>query len=255
MTIKKSIAVFAVAVSLISCDLKSKPIHLRKIADIPEASGVCYSKKRDSLFVVGDEGRVYELSKDGKVLNKIYLPKHDFEGIACDDKENRLYLAVEGKDHIIILSQNSLKKRSKIKIKREYKGKLILKKNWKKNGLEGITLIKNSIALTNQSKKFLPKKDPSVILLIEKNGDKKREIKSLIDLRIKDLAGLDYYNGYLYVVSDHEDLLIKYDLKKQKIVSKIKLPPFAQEGVAIDSEENIYFADDNGHIYKSKLPF
>jgi len=255
MTIKKSISVFAVAVSLISCDLKSKPIHLQKIADIPEASGICYSQKRDSLFVVGDEGRVYELSKEGKLLNRAFYPKHNFEGIACDDKRGKLYLAVEGKDNILLLSQKSLKKRDKIKIKREYKGKLILKKDWKRNGLEGITLIKNSIALTNQSKKLLPKKDPSVILLIEKNGGKKREIKSLIDLRIKDLAGLDYYNEYLYVVSDHEDLLLKYDLKKQKIVSKIKLPPFAQEGVAIDNEKNIYFADDNGHLYKSKLPF
>jgi len=243
------------AVTLLACEQKKAPLTLQKIADIPEASGICYSKKRDSLFVVGDEGRVYELSKDAKVINRSYFPKHNFEGIACDDKEEKLLLAVEGKDNILLLSQKSLKKRAKIKIKREYKGKLILKKDWKKNGLEGITLIDNHIALTNQSRKFLPKKDPSVILLIDKRGDKKREIKSLIDLRIKDLSGLDYYNGYLYIVSDHEDLLLKYDLKKGKIVSKIKLPPFAQEGVAIDSEENIYFADDNGHIYKSKLPF
>jgi len=243
------------AVTLLACEQKKAPLTLQKIADIPEASGICYSKKRDSLFVVGDEGRVYELSKDAKVINRSYFPKHNFEGIACDDKDGKLLLAVEGKDNILLLSQKSLKKRAKIKIKREYKGKLILKKDWKKNGLEGITLIDNYIALTNQSKKFLPKKDPSVILLIDKRGGKKREIKSLIDLRIKDLAGLDYYNGYLYVVSDHEDLLLKYDLKKQKTVSKIKLPPFAQEGVAIDNEENIYFADDNGHLYKSKLPF
>ncbi|RUM63273.1 MAG: hypothetical protein DSZ05_08875, partial [Sulfurospirillum sp.] len=56
----------------------------------------------------------------------------------------------------------------------------------------------------------------------------------------------------LYFVSDTDDRLYRYDLKKGKIDLSAKLPKFAQEGITFDNKGNIYFADDNGHIFKYK---
>ncbi len=244
------ISLLAISLLFTSCQAKEK-LTLKKIANIPEASGVCYSKKSDTLFVVGDEGRVYELSKDGKIVKKAYLGKYNFEGIACDDETSSLYAVVEGKDNIVLIDKRSFRVQSKINIKRTYKGKLILKKDWKKRGLEGITLDNSSIYLSNQSKKFLPKEDPSVIIKIDKKKRKKAKIKELIDPHIKDISGLDIHNSILYMVTDRHNLLILYDLSKKKILKRIKLPKFAVEGIAFDDDGFIYFADDNGHIFKT----
>ena len=250
MNFKSFLALLAL-IFLNSCQAKEDSIKIKKIANIAEASGICYSQKRDSLFVVGDEGRVYEIDKKGKILTKAYLGKNNFEGIASDDKKDRLLLAIEGKEHILIIDQKKLRKLSKIKIDREYKGKILLKKDWKHHGLEAITLIDNSIFLSNQSKKFLPKKDPSVIFEIKKVSKKRAKIKSLYDPHIKDISGLDYHEGLLYFVSDTNDMLYCYDIKDKKIINRYHIKPMALEGVAFDNDNFIYFADDDGFVYKS----
>ena len=55
------------------------------------------------------------------------------------------------------------------------------------------------------------------------------------------------------MVSDKEDLLLKYDIKSQKVVATASLSPYDQEGVAFDDEGYIYIADDKGHVYKYKF--
>ncbi len=44
--------------------------NIKIIAKIPEASGISYSKSSNTLFVVNDEGTIYELSTKGKILRK-----------------------------------------------------------------------------------------------------------------------------------------------------------------------------------------
>ena len=54
------------------------------------------------------------------------------------------------------------------------------------------------------------------------------------------------------MLSDRKDLLIKYDLKNNKTVKKIKLPKSSQEGICFDDKNNIFIADDDGQILKYK---
>ena len=74
----------------------------------------------------------------------------------------------------------------------------------------------------------------------------------MIEHHIADTAGLTFHNGYLYMVSDKEDLLIKYDLDKRKSVQKIKLAKGAWEGIAFDHNGFVYLADDDGRVVKYK---
>ncbi len=236
------------------CQAKQGSSHPRKIAAIPEASGACYNPHTHSLFIVGDEGTLYRLNPQGKILSKKYLGHYNFEGVACDNKNRKLYLAVEGKDNVLQLSQHEMNVQQKIKIKRTYKDKIILKKDWKHHGLEGITLINGTLYLTNQSHKFLPKKDPSVIFSTHFKNPHKLLIDSLIDLHKKDLSGLDYHDGFLYVISDKSDKIWRYDLQKGKIIQTIPLPRGAWEGIAFGENSDLFLADDNGYVWKMQLP-
>jgi uncharacterized protein YjiK len=222
------------------------------IAKIPEASGIGYSSKSNSLFVVNDEGTVYELSKKGKILREKKIGKYDFEGIVVDDEKNLLLIALEGDDDILVLKKENFEKQAQISIKRKYAGVNILKKGG--DGIEGIALYKNKIYVSNQSNKKYPKADSSVIVVIDYNLSKKKvKIEKVINHKLTDISGLTFYKDILYMISDNNNFIVSYDLKKKKILKKDKLPKkFAQEGITFDNKGNLFIADDNGQILKIK---
>ena len=221
------------------------------IANIKEASGITFSKKSHSFFVVSDEGMLYELSLKGDILRSKQIGSYDFEGITIDETNDLLILLIEGIDNILILDKRTFKINKQISIKRKYKQKTILKKN-KKRGLEGIVLIKNKLYLSNQSYKPYPSSNSSVIVIVDYNLNKnKLKIKNIINHGMIDIAGLTFHNNFLYMISDTKNLLIKYDFKNKtiKIIKKLN-KKYAQEGIAFDNNDNLYIADDNGYILR-----
>ncbi len=222
------------------------------IAKIPEASGLCYCKNSDTIFVANDEGKIYEIALDGKILREKKLGKYDLEGVACDDKNSNLLFAVEGKESILVVDMQSFKIKREVKIDRKYNGKTVIKKD-KEYGIEGITIIDGNIYISNQSYKKYPNKDASIVFKISGVQFKKAKIESVLAHNFVDIAGLSYFDGFLYMVSDKKNLLIQYDIDSKKVVKEIKLPEFAQEGITFDGKGNIYFADDEGRIMKYKM--
>jgi uncharacterized protein YjiK len=220
-----------------------------EIVKIPEASGICFSKTSNTLYVASDEGTVYEISKAGKVLRKQYLGNYDLEGVACDDKNHELLFAYEGEDSVIRVNPKTLKVTSINQVRRVFQKNMILKKD-KRHGLEGITQVNGTLFLSNQSHHFKPMIDPSVIVETKNINKNILPIERLLQPKHVDISGLDYHGGFLYMVSDTEDLLMKYDLKNNKEVATVKLPAYAQEGIALDNENNIYIANDNGSVLK-----
>lgn len=222
------------------------------IAKIPEASGISYSEKSNTLFVVNDEGSIYELSKKGKILREKKIGKYDLEGIVVDDINNVLLVANEKNDTILVLSKDNFKKQKKISIKRKFEGVKILKKG--SDGIEGIALHNNKIYLSNQSDKLYPKDDSSVIVIIDYDlKNKRQKIKNIINHGLTDISGLTFFDDILYMISDNNNLIVSYDIKKKKILRKDKLPKkFAQEGITFDNKGNLFIADDKGQILKIK---
>ncbi|WP_321314146.1 SdiA-regulated domain-containing protein [Halarcobacter sp.] len=222
------------------------------IAKIPEASGICYSVISDSLFVVNDEGTLYELSKNGKVLRKKKLGKYDLEAIEVDEKNALLLLINEKKDSILVVEKKSFDIVKKIKIDRKYKGKKVLKKGG--NGIEGLALFNNKLYASNQSKKKYPKEDSSIIVILDYDLEaKKLKIKDIIDPKLTDISGLTFNGNILYMISDKNSQIISYNVEKSKVIKKYNLPKkYAQEGITFDKKGNLYIADDNGKILKIK---
>ena len=223
------------------------------IAKIPEASGIVYSQKSNTLFVVNDEGKIYELTTKGKILKKLNLGKYDFEGITIDEENSLLILAVEGEEKILVISQENFRIQNEIKIKRKFNKINVLKKD-SKNGIEGIALYKNKLYISNQSKNNYPKADSSVIVIVDYNLDKKKlKIENIIDHKQKDISGLTFYNDTLYMISDQNNFVLSYNIKENKAIKKYKLKKkYAQEGLTFDNKGNLYIADDNGQVLKIK---
>jgi uncharacterized protein YjiK len=230
-------------------------LHAKTIAKIPEASGICYIEKTDMLVVVNDEGWIYKLTPKGDIKRKFYLGKYDLEGITYDKTNDKLLVAVEGKESILVLNRASLELEKEIKVKRKYDGVEVLKKS-KKAGLEAIAIDDNGdIYVSNQSrityKKNL-KENASVILRVGSLKKKKTKIKEVYNHGYIDIAGMTFHDGYLYMTSDKKNLLIKYDIKNNKTIKKIELPKSAQEGICFDNKNHIYIADDNGQVLRYK---
>jgi len=223
--------------SLTACNADSNP---NQIASIPEASGISYCDNSNTLMVANDEGSFYEISPQGTILAEHKLGKYDLEGVVCEDEI--ITFAVEG-GALLQVDRKTLKKKL-LKLK----GKDKAYKISKKRGIEGLIKIKDLYYLSIQAKK---KKDSK--LLVVNAGANYAKVKEVIQLGIIDAAGLEYKDKKLYIVSDKKDKLFIYNLKQNKINKKIKLPKFAQEGIAFGKENDIFFADDDGAVMKYRL--
>ncbi|MDF1875856.1 SdiA-regulated domain-containing protein [Sulfurimonas sp. SAG-AH-194-I05] len=222
--------------------LLSSLLYAKNIATIPEASGICYLPHVKQLIVVNDEGWVYKIAPNGKILFKKYLGSYDFEGVCFDKKSNKLLVAVENKNSIFILNSKTFQIEKKIPIKKKYKKKTILTKV-KKRGIEAITIYKGNIYLSKQD---------GVVFKINGTSKKKATITKIYKHGYKDIAGLCFYKNELYMLNDKTNALIHYDLKKNKTLQVIQLEKSAQEGLCFD-KTHMYIADDNGNILKYKI--
>jgi uncharacterized protein YjiK len=212
------------------------------IAKIPEASGISYCSSDDTLVVANDEGTYYKITPKGKILQKTKLGEYDLEGVVCE--ESQMIFAVENKGMLVVDAQTGEKK--EIPLDTAYQGKK-LPLFGKSSGVEGITKVGKSVYLAKQSNK----KKRSFIAVVHLKPYSAK-IVDVIEHRVADTAGLAYHDGYLYMVSDKKDLLIKYDLQKKKIVQYITLEKGAWEGIAFDLKGFVYLADDEGRIVRYK---
>jgi len=208
------------------------------IASIPEASGISYCEESDTLVVANDEGSFYELSTTGEILTEHKLGNYDLEGIVCE--KEKFIFAIEG-GALLEVNRKTLK--SKV-LKLKGTGYKLTKKH----GIEGITKIGDLYYLSIQEKKR--KKDAN--LLVVKMGVNYAKVIQVINHKIIDSSGMQYHNKKLYILSDKKEKLYIYDLKREKILKKIKLPKFAQEGITFDKKGFVYFADDDGFVLKYK---
>ena len=263
----QNIVIFVLFVFMIGCGSESKKesIAIETIAMIKEASGICYVSKTDTLFVVGDNGFIYEIDKNGNFLNTkdLKLKDSDFEGITYDSKTDWLYIAVEGVDNILVVTRE-LEYVKEINIDRkDNENREILENSGE--GLEAIVVINDEIYLSNQSFEILPKADPSVIIKVNFENNNTASIINVIDHGYLNISGMTFYDDLLYLLSDSNNSLIKYDINTNETLQKwhIKgdilddtLKNVALEGVTFDNGEYIYFAVDDkqaGKIVKMSI--
>ena len=77
-----------------------------------EPSGLTYSQERGTIFVVGDEGHIAELDKNGKLLKMKKMAgdscERDFEAISIDPRNNNLLVMREPLWEIISINPEKI---------------------------------------------------------------------------------------------------------------------------------------------------
>ena len=207
------------------------------LIEITEPSGLCYNSVKNTLFVVGDQGDVAEISMEGEVLNHKFYSGRDFEGITISGSV--LYALDENNFHVLKLDPDSLDLISVHGITTEY------------GTFEGISVHPDgSILLVNQVRKLKNLKagilflDPGTLL---PDG-------RFIETEIVDQAGIFPATDELnyYIISDRKNRLYSYSLTEGHLWD-IPLPGVTQEGIALDAEGGFYIAQDRGGILLLEL--
>ena len=233
-------------------------INLNKFG-FNEPSGIVFHPIRKTLFVVGDEGDICEITTNGKLLNQKHIRDADFEGITCSPKTGLLYIAVEGDEVIVEVIPETFHIKKVFWINRYFNKKKIIDEAG--DGIEGITFVPDNnggtIYVANQHENLFDKNDQSAIFVLDIDlhnpsfQDQNCYISKIIDPGIIDIRGLCYEpaNKELLVLSSRNNALFVYTLDGT-LLRSIPVPGESQEGVAFDESGNIFIAQDSGEILK-----
>lgn len=224
-----------------------------------EPSGICWHTDRKTLFLVGDEGDICEITQDGTLVKQKHIRDADFEGVTHDPSSGLLYVAVEEEEVVLEINPETFEILREYKIPREVDGKTLLKAGG--NGIEAITFVPDLdhpeggvFYAANQSFTLNDEQDISAIFEIElplrtKKGESR--ILGYFEPGIIDLAGLHYDTKMdsLILISDAANIILEYS-RKYELRSVQAFPGDNQEGITVDPDGFIYIAQDTGGVVK-----
>jgi hypothetical protein len=218
------------------------------LPQVPEPSGVAYHTLRKTIFVVGDEGDIAEVSLDGRVLASRHLGG-DLEGIACDGVSGTLYAVREGDDVILEIHAEGLRIVRQIGVDRAYEGD----PNYLRgggDGLEGVAVRAAAAGKGEPTFYVVNQYDPAVLAELEVHGSKAviRKSWKLDSAPLSDVMW-DEKTSTLVVVSAlwRSAAVVSSDGKEGRA---IKLPGFLQEGLARLPDGSFIIAQDVGGLLK-----
>jgi uncharacterized protein YjiK len=216
---------------------------------VAEPSGVAFHPQTGHLFVIGDDGKLAELERSGKVVRSLALPGN-LEDVAVHTPTGDLVVLSENNSELILYDPIGHKERKRWRLdKTALLGRASAEAN---QGFEGLGFRPDAAQpgggvfyLTHQRK-------PSQVVAIAFDPSRpagtlgadivkgRWEMTGYEDLTaITWAAGLDR----LLVVSDAKDVLIV--MRTDGTVERdVPLPGKQQEGIAVDDEGNLWVADD-----------
>ena len=234
-------------------------------AKFREPSGIVFHAARGTLFVVGDEGDIEEISTSGEVIGQAHVSDADFEGVTCDPSTGRLYIVVEGANEVLELSPSDFGVLRTFVIPRTFNGETVMAAGGQ--GLEAIAFVPDSshpeggtFFVTNQGFADSDPADASALVEVRlplKTGAEVQadaEILRYMPMKVYDLAGLDYdaRRGLLIAVSDAANACFELS-RDGRVLRTYALPGRDQEGIAFDNQGYAYIAQDSGGILKCKM--
>lgn len=229
--------------------------------EVNEPSGICWHAQRKTLFVVGDEGDIYEMATDGTLIKQKRIRPADFEGVTYDPATGLLYVAIEEEESVLEVDPETFETLREFALPRNFGGRTLLRAGGE--GIEGIAFVPDSshpeggvFYVANQAFTLTDEQDISALFQVElplrtRRGEPK--IIGYFEPGVIDLSALDYdpTTGRILVASDSPNLLLECS-PDHHLVSVWAFPGDNQEGVTVDSDGFIYIAQDTGGIIKLK---
>ncbi len=226
-----------------------------------EPSGICWHAQRRSLFVVGDEGDLCEITSTGDLVKQEHIRDADFEGVTYDPATGLVYLAVEEEEAVLEIDPNTFAVLREFSLPRDFRGQTRLRAGGE--GIEGITFVPDPhhaegglFYVANQAFTLTDEHDISAIFEVElplRTGTGEPRITGYTEPGIIDLSGLNYdpTTDRILAIGDATNLILEYS-RDWVLLSVQAFPGDNQEGVTVDPDGFIYIAQDTGGIIKLK---
>ncbi|MFT4571679.1 MAG: hypothetical protein ACI8TX_000240 [Hyphomicrobiaceae bacterium] len=222
-----------------------------KLENFPEPSAVVFHPLRGSLFAVGDEGDLAELSLDGEILRMVHLGG-DLEGIAVDPVSGNLYVLREGHEIISEVAPVSLEIKRRFSVDRTYKANPnFLKRGG--DGLEGLTYVADPIHPEGGRFYAVNQYDPPVLVELAlplRSSSKKFEVAKIVAAWTVDAPPL---SDVTWDPASQSFLIVSALSRKVHLVGKngdlrgvVRAPGFMVEGLSLLPDGRIVIAQDTG---------
>jgi len=225
------------------------------LAGFDEPSGIVYHPVRKTLFVVGDEGDIGEVSLEGKLLN-IRNIGGDLEGVTCDPATGLVYAIREGHEILFEVDPGSLKLLRRFTIDRSYAGNANYLERGS-DGIEGITFVPDADDPDGGRFYAVNQFDPPVLLELEvplassKERFERATIRSARPVKSPPLSDVLWHEqtGAFLIVSALWRSVYVTDREGNRLRS-VRIPGFMQEGLAGLPDGSFVIVQDTGGLIK-----
>ncbi|WP_199117074.1 SdiA-regulated domain-containing protein [Pedobacter sp. ASV28] len=211
--------------------------YVNKISiKVPEPSDICLSADGTKLFIVSDQGYLYETDLQGKILRKSVVEGTDFEGVYAD--RDFVYVVDETARRVIKVDTKDLKQVAVYET--PYSGA-------RNSGVEAITFNQ-----TTGSFILITEKNPIYIFEYDKGFHKINQRKFT---GARDVSAATYHDGYLWLLSDEDRKVFKLDPATFEILETFSIDVVNPEGIAFDKDgKMIICGDDTKTLYFFNKP-
>ena len=228
--------------------------------DTPEPSGIDSDRLSGRIFVADDGGEVWVFDEDYTPIDTFDIGG-DLEGIAYIPNIDKLLVAAEGDEQLLLVDPYTGDVDEVFDIPRTFEGQTILAEGG--NGIETLTLAGPRIFVANQSFDLNDTEDGSILVELAMTLSGDLEVVRAHPLPITDVAGSFYSraSGELYLLSDAENQGYRINLRaldqlepdmavSSKLLRPFWVPGDNQEGMAV-IDGRLVIAQDSGDLYEA----
>ena len=228
---------------------------------IVEPSDICFHPFRETLFVVSDEGDIFEIKTNGSPVSQVKIPG-DLEGVTVDPQSGLLYIMVEGEDILLEFDPEEKEVIRRFPVNRTFQDDpnfLQKQEEGHDNGIESIAFVCNESHPEGGTFYMGNQWDPSCIMEVlvplrtTQSEVAEARIIRILPFKMDDPSAMyyDQKTGLLNIVSDADNILVEITLEG-KVVKEYAFLGDNQEGITKDKEGYLYIAQDSGGIIKVK---
>ena len=214
--------------------------YTRKVFDsnVVELSGICFSKDKDFIWGVGDEGYLYKISLDMETVTTQWTYEADLEDVTIDPATGNLYFAVEPK-RVYRMSSPYTSKTTMFDVEEAA--------NMGNSGMEGISWYKdNMLYIGSQSGATLWKYTVSGTKIWKKQ-------LGILAPQIQEVGGLCYdaEKDWLWVSDSEACKLFVFDGEVTELLAIYDVSFIGNaESVMVDRAKGMVYVGDDGSTSK-----
>lgn len=223
------------------------------IPGVLEPSGIVFSPTRGHFFVVGDEGSLVEVGREGTVIAKIPTGGN-LEDVAEHLPSGRLVLLSEKKGELVVLDAATGKKTGRFQLDQlALLGEVGPDKN---QGFEGLAFRQDASRPGGGIFYLVHQRTPAMLVMVAFDPLRPSGIVGLEALVSRtpmpdreDLTAVTYdaVLDRLFVIADSKDRLLMLKASGEE-EAEIVLPGVQQEGLSFDPDGNLWIADDQAGL-------